>query len=112
MSRTSTRPAPASRRKVAAFSQASASNTGNIGRMALPASRIASGPSAGEGAPASGVIDNRLAPPSLSERDQMLAARMDRLKQDQGLLALLLGQDGSSGGGFGGAFSPAGKESA
>ena len=67
---------------------------------------------AGEGAPASGVIDNRLAPPSLSERDQMLAARMDRLKQDQGLLALLLGQDGSSGGGFGGAFSPAGKESA
>lgn len=65
---------------------------------------------AGEGAPASGVIDNRLAPPSLSERDQMLAARMDRLKQDQGLLALLLGQDGSSGGGFGGAFSPAGKE--
>ena len=42
----------------------------------------------------------------------MLAARMDRLKQDQGLLALLLGQDGSSGGGFGGAFSPAGKESA
>ena len=48
----------------------------------------------------------------VAERDQMLAARMDRLKQDQGLLALLLGQDGSSGGGFGGAFSPAGKESA
>lgn len=67
---------------------------------------------AGEGAPASGAIDNRVSPPSLSERDQMLAARLDRLKQDQGLLALLLGQDGSSGGGFGGAFSPAGKESA
>lgn len=64
---------------------------------------------AGEGAPASGVIDNRAAPP-LSDRDQMLAARLDRLKQDQGLLALLLGQDGT-GGGFGGAFSPTGKES-
>lgn len=30
----------------------------------------------------------------LSERDQALAARLDRLKQDQGLLAMLLGQDG------------------
>ena len=40
----------------------------------------------------------------------MLAARLDRLKQDQGLLALLLGQDGSSSSGFGGAFSPMGKE--
>ena len=41
----------------------------------------------------------------------MLAARMDRLKQDQGLLALLLGQDGTSGGGgFGGAFSPFDKD--
>ncbi|HCQ54483.1 MAG TPA: lytic transglycosylase, partial [Brevundimonas diminuta] len=43
----------------------------------------------------------------LSEKDRMLAARMDRLKQDQSLLALLLGQDGQgSGGGFGGAFAP------
>lgn len=45
--------------------------------------------------------------PELSEKERMLAARLDRLKQDQSLLALLLGQDGqSSGGGFGKAFSP------
>ncbi len=38
----------------------------------------------------------------------MLAARLDRLKQDQSLLALLLGQDGQGGKstGFGGAFAP------
>lgn len=68
---------------------------------------------AGQGAPASGAGSGEatLAAPSLSERDQMLAARLDRLKQDQGLLALLLGQDGQSSTGFGGAFSPGGKES-
>ena len=38
-----------------------------------------------------------------TEGAKMLAARLDRLKQDQGLLALLLGQDGSSSSGFGGA---------
>jgi hypothetical protein len=37
----------------------------------------------------------------------MLAARLDRLKQDQSLLALLMGQDGESKAGFGGAFAPA-----
>lgn len=67
---------------------------------------------AGEGAPAAGAGDSILAAPSLSERDQLLAARLDRLKQDQGLLALLLGQDGQSSTGFGGAFSPTGKDSA
>jgi hypothetical protein len=42
----------------------------------------------------------------------MLAARLDRLKQDQSLLALLLGQDGGGkGGGFGGAFAPEGSSS-
>lgn len=67
--------------------------------------------SAGEGAPAAGAGEARPTAPSLSERDQLLAARMDRLKQDQGLLALLLGQDGTSGGGgFGGAFSPFDKD--
>ncbi|MFN7618647.1 MAG: transglycosylase SLT domain-containing protein [Brevundimonas sp.] len=62
--------------------------------------------SAGQGAPASaagspqGGVD-------LSQRDQMLAARLDRLKQDQSLLALLMGQDGDGkDGGFGGAFAP------
>ena len=65
--------------------------------------------SAGEGAPAAGAGSGDLlgAPPILSERDQMLAARLDRLKQDQSLLALLLGQDGDGkAGGFGGAFGP------
>ena len=62
--------------------------------------------SAGDGAPASAAGGTTVAP-DLSERDQMLAARLDRLKQDQSLLALLLGQDGQGkGGGFGGAFGP------
>ncbi len=62
--------------------------------------------SAGDGAPASAAGGAQTVP-DLSERDQMLAARLDRLKQDQSLLALLLGQDGESkGGGFGGAFGP------
>ncbi len=61
---------------------------------------------AGEAMPALGAGSGKTAP-DLSEKDRMLAARMDRLKQDQGLLALLLGQDGQgSGGGFGGAFAP------
>ena len=61
---------------------------------------------AGEAFPASGVGAGK-AVPELSEKDRMLAARLDRLKQDQSLLALLLGQDGQgSGGGFGGAFAP------
>lgn len=62
--------------------------------------------SAGEGAPAA-VSRPVQSIPDLSDRDQMLAARLDRLKQDQSLLALLLGQDGEGkGGGFGGAFGP------
>ena len=64
---------------------------------------------AGEAFPAVGVGSGGAAKaaPELSEKDRMLAARMDRLKQDQSLLALLLGQDGQvSGGGFGGAFAP------
>lgn len=65
---------------------------------------------AGEGAPAASAgVGPATVPPPLSERDQMLAARLDRLKQDQSLLALLLGQDGEGkGGGFGGAFAPEG----
>ncbi len=62
--------------------------------------------SAGGGAPAA-VYAQSPAAPELSERDQMLAARLDRLRQDQSLLALLLGQDGEGGRpGFGGAFGP------
>lgn len=64
--------------------------------------------SAGEGAPAAGSGSaSSPAAPDLSERDKALAARLDRLKQDQSLLALLLGQDGDGkAGGFGGAFGP------
>ena len=61
---------------------------------------------AGEAFPAFGAGAGK-AVPELSEKDRMLAARLDRLKQDQSLLALLPGQDGQgSGGGFGGAFAP------
>lgn len=60
--------------------------------------------SAGEGAPAAASLQR---PPDLSDRERLLAARLDRLKQDQSLLALLLGQDGDGKpGGFGGAFGP------
>ena len=65
--------------------------------------------SAGEGSPAAGPVSpSGQSAPDLSERDRALAARLDRLKQDQSLLALLLGQDGQggSGVGFGGAFGP------
>ena len=74
--------------------------------------------SAGQGAPAAsagsvGPQEKLPELPQLSERDQMLAARLDRLKQDQSLLALLLGQDGDGkDGGFGGAFAPEGSSSA
>lgn len=71
--------------------------------------------SAGEGSPASGPVSaSAQSAPDLSERDRALAARLDRLKQDQSLLALLLGQDGQGGSspgfgtGFGGAFGPGG----
>ena len=66
--------------------------------------------SAGDGAPASGT-GAAPAAPDLTERDRMLAARLDRLKQDQSLLALLMGQDGESRSGFGGAFAPAADKS-
>ena len=61
---------------------------------------------AGEVAPAAGVGAVK-AGPELGDKERALAARLDRLKQDQGLLALLLGQDGQgTGGGFGGAYGP------
>lgn len=60
---------------------------------------------AGDG-PAAPAPDSAMRP-ALDDRALQLAARMDQLKQDQSLLALLLGQDGQGkGGGFGGAFGP------
>lgn len=60
---------------------------------------------AGDGAPASSA--GALPAWALDGKDRALAARLDRLQQDQTLLALLLGQDGEGGGsGFGGAFGP------
>lgn len=66
--------------------------------------------SAGSGAPAATTGAPDLTP-DLSVRDQMLAARLDRLKQDQSLLSLLLGQ-GDDSSGFGGAFGPDSKADA
>jgi hypothetical protein len=61
---------------------------------------------AGEGAPAS-ISRPPMTPPTDQERDIMLAARQDRLKQNESLLALLLGQDGDGKtSGFGGAYGP------
>lgn len=97
---------------VAMFPQAAAANRSIFYRHGRPATvaevHANLQRSAGDGAPASGVGTGAVpAAPVLSERDQMLAARLDRLKQDQSLLALLLGQDGDGkAGGFGGVFGP------
>ena len=62
---------------------------------------------AGDGAPASTATSLPMTPPTDQEREIMQQARLDRLKQNQNLLAMLLGQndDGKSSG-FGGAFAP------
>ena len=61
---------------------------------------------AGEGGAVS-VTRAPATPPTDQERDIMLAARQDRLKQNESLLALLLGQDGDGKrSGFGGAYGP------
>ena len=61
---------------------------------------------AGEGSPAAITGTPQLSP-DLSQRDQLLAARLDRLRQDQSLLSLLLGQGGDGADtGFGKAFGP------
>ena len=100
---------------VALFPEAAAANRSIFYRNGRPATvaevHANLQRTAGEGAPAAGVgsapVLDPPSAPKLSERDQMLAARLDRLKQDQSLLALLLGQDGEGkGGGFGGAFGP------
>lgn len=62
---------------------------------------------AGGGAPIVGGSSSPQAP-AFSDKELAIAARMDRLRQDQSLLALLLNQDGGGkSSGFGGAFGPA-----
>jgi hypothetical protein len=95
---------------VALFPEAAAANRSIFYREGRPATvaevHANLQRSAGQGAPASaaGSPQGGVDP---GQRDQMLAARLDRLKQDQSLLALLMGQDGDGkDGGFGGAFAP------
>ena len=94
---------------VSLFPEAAAANRSIFyrgGRSATAAEVYANlNRTAGEGAPASGsgATDT---PPSDKERDMLLAARLDKLKHDQMLLAMLLGQDGEARAGFGGAFGP------
>ena len=57
------------------------------------------------GGSAGPVTNGKPEAPTLGEKDQALAARLDRLKQDQTLLTLLLGQEGSEPSHFKGAFS-------
>jgi hypothetical protein len=60
---------------------------------------------AGQGAPAAATT-LPMTPPTDQERDIMMQARLDRLKQNQNLLAMLLGQEDGKTSGFGGAFGP------
>ena len=94
---------------VALFPEAAAANRSIFYRDGRPATvaevhaNLQRG--AGDGAPAS-ASGSVPGVPDLTERDRMLAARLDRLKQDQSLLAVLMGQDGDGKSGFGGAFAP------
>ena len=93
---------------VSLFPEAAAANRSIFYRQGRPAT-VAElyanlSRTAGDGAPASGAATPSL---MMDDRDLMLAARMDQLKQSQSLLSLLLGQDGEGrGAGFGGAFGP------
>lgn len=84
---------------VALFPQAAAANRSIFhvnGRPATVTEVYANLSSkAGAGQPA--LAGGRPMPDPLSTHDRLIADRMDRLKGDQGLLALLLGQDGESG---------------
>jgi Transglycosylase SLT domain. len=64
--------------------------------------------SAGSGAPATGGATQPQVPSLPQDANAALMARLDRIRQDQTLLALLMGQTGEDGSdGFGAAFAPA-----
>lgn len=89
------------------FPEAAAANRSIFYRDGRPATvtevRANLARTAGEGAPASTTGDAPVW--AQDEQSRLLAARLDRLAQDRTLLALLMGEDGDAGGGFGAAFS-------
>ncbi len=62
--------------------------------------------SAGQGEPASSGNDTSFMTGMPSDPSAAMMARLDRIRQDQTLLALLMGQAGEGGTGFGEAFGP------
>lgn len=82
---------------VSLFPQAAAANRSIFYRHGRPATvaevHANLQRTAGEGAPAADAGTGAADATPLSDKDRALAARMDRLKQDQNLLAMLLGQD-------------------
>jgi hypothetical protein len=104
---------------VAMFPEAASANRSIFYRNGRPATvaEVHANLQSTAGGPAPVIGPAAPAAPLLDERELAIAARMDRLKQDQSLLSLLLGQDGDGqfkpGGasGFGGAFGPEPKSS-
>lgn len=82
---------------VSLFPQAAAANRSIFYRHGRPATvaevHANLQRTAGEGAPAADAGMGSADSTPLSDKDRALAARMDRLKQDQNLLAMLLGQE-------------------
>ena len=90
---------------VALFPEAAAANRSIFYRdgRAITISELSAnlGRMAGSGAPAAGAGDRVPVPPpaeALSLQDQALAARLDRIRQDQALLGLLMDRDGEGAG--------------
>lgn len=62
--------------------------------------------SAGSGSPVTDLAGPSLGTAVPTDPEAALMARLDRIRQEQALLALLLGQSGEGDSGFGGAFGP------
>ncbi|HEY1223667.1 MAG TPA: transglycosylase SLT domain-containing protein [Brevundimonas sp.] len=93
---------------VALFPQAAAANRSIFYRAGRPATVAELHANLQRTAGGAAVVSGS-GEPSWADDDKarMTAARMDRLRQDQSLLALLLGEDGDGkSGGFGGVFAP------